>query len=625
MIPKQMEAFLRERLPEQTWKNRLVREPDGRCYMEFGSADVDRLGRLGIEVDPLGPRNVICMWDEKSPLEVGGYLVVDNLAMGQPSIGGIRMLRDITPSTVHNLARGMTLKNAAADLPFGGGKLGIMAERSLTSSERTEVLRHIAHLIYKYRLVFLPGPDVGTNDADMKTIAIESGLDNAVSKPADMGGSRAEQLGAAGGGMVIALQTLLEEMPRLKSLPQFANLPTPEGRDPKELSVLIQGFGAVGAHAAHALAAYGARVVGVSDALGYLYDPYGLPVEELFQMWQEGGQVTRRYFNQTVGDRWGVSHTKYSSAPNDLLRESAYCLMPASPVANYMDVEESGSMAVPCRAANWSVIIEGANTYSPERSARIARARMERELYRQCGVMIATDFLVNSGAVIFAAQEQLIKTPSHLRIPDEMLGDRKAVEGWLQEHAGELQELAEKRRQAAEARREEVIRRNMRELVDVLVSNEDVLPCDAAERISIRRIARREADRTAVEIMSPIPTILVTQTVRDAAAELVEAGCPILAVVSQEGELAGVVTDWDVTRAAALGNSSDQPLEQVMSKHVISVAPSEHILEIIRKLEHHEISAMPVVDQGKVLGVVSAEMLARRSLLSLLQSQAENE
>jgi glutamate dehydrogenase/leucine dehydrogenase/CBS domain-containing protein len=616
MIPKRMEAFLHERLPERTWKNRLEREPDGRCYMEFSATDVDRLARLGIEVDLLGPRNVICMWDEESPLEVGGYLVVDNLAMGQPSIGGIRMLRDITPSAVHNLARGMTLKNAAADLPFGGGKLGIMAERSLTPRERTEVLRRVAHLIYKYRLIFLPGPDVGTNDADMKTVAIENGLDNAVSKPGDMGGSRAEQLGAAGGGMVIALQALLEEMPRLKSLPQFANLSVPGFNQVSDLSVLIQGFGAVGAHAAHALAAFGARVIGVSDALGYLYDLEGLPVEELFQMWQDGFQVTRNYFNETLAKRWGVSRTKYSSAPNDLLRESAFCLMPASPVANYLELDEGRATT-----GNWTVIIEGANTYSPERSRRRARARMERDLYRQHGVLIATDYLVNSGAVIFAAQEQLIKTPSHLRIPDEMLGDRKAVDGWLQERADELQDLAEVRRKAAEARREEVIRRNMRELVDLLVSGEDLLPCDAAESISVRRIAKREGDRTAAEIMSPIPTIKVTQTVRDAAAELVEAGCPILAVVSAEGELAGVVTDWDVTRAAAQGSAADQPLEQVMSRQVISVTPAEHILDIIRKLEHYEISAMPVVDQGKVLGMVSADVLARRSLLGLLQSQ----
>src|SRR5512146_332499 len=183
MIPKRMESFLHERLPQATWENRLVRQGTMR-FMEFGPMDVDRLARLGIEVDRLGPRLVVCMWDESSPLEVGGYLVVDNLAMGRPSMGGIRMLPDLAPSVVHNLARGMTLKNAAADLPYGGGKSGIVASRDLSPAEHAEVIRRFAHLIYRYRDIYLPGPDVGTNDADMKTIAVENGIDNALSKPA---------------------------------------------------------------------------------------------------------------------------------------------------------------------------------------------------------------------------------------------------------------------------------------------------------------------------------------------------------------------------------------------------------------------------------------------------------
>src|SRR3990172_4310625 len=177
MIPARMESFLRERLPERTWKNRLRREPDGRCYMEFTTTDVDRLARLGIEVDKLGPRLVVCLWDEASPLEIGGYLVVDNLAMGQPSMGGIRMLPEVPPSAIHNLARGMTLKNAAANLPYGGGKSGIVAERSLEPEQRTEVIRGVAPLIRRYQKTYLPGPDVGTNDPDMRLIAAENRLD----------------------------------------------------------------------------------------------------------------------------------------------------------------------------------------------------------------------------------------------------------------------------------------------------------------------------------------------------------------------------------------------------------------------------------------------------------------
>ena len=294
MIPKQMELFLKAHIPEQTWENRLVCE-NGKCFIDFGPLDVDRLGRLGIEVDSLGPKLLSCMWDDESPIEVGGYLVVDNLAMGRPSMGGIRLAPDLTPSTVHNLARGMTLKNAAANLPYGGGKAGIIASSNLSPEIHQEVIRSFAQLIYRYRDIYLPGPDVGTNDADMKTIAIMNGLDNALSKPVEMGGNRIDQLGAAGGGLAIALDALLHEMTRLTNLPQFSN---PQIIDSNEITVLIQGFGAVGANAARFINKFipNARIIGISDVSGYLYDPAGLPTEELFDYWKVKKVVSKPYY-----------------------------------------------------------------------------------------------------------------------------------------------------------------------------------------------------------------------------------------------------------------------------------------------------------------------------------------
>ena len=165
--------------------------------------------------------------------------------------------------------------------------------------------------------------------------------------------------------------------------------------------------------------------------------------------------------------------------------------------------------------------MEGANTYSPDPVRKTARARMEQAVYRQRGTLIATDYLVNSGGVIFAAQEKLIRTPDELRIPQEMLGNREAVDGWLRSHAAEFAALAEKRRLAGEKHREEAIRRNMRELVDLLVDDSDMLPCHAAERISVRRIASKESGRTAADLMEPLPTIEVTCSLQEAAAKLV--------------------------------------------------------------------------------------------------------
>jgi glutamate dehydrogenase/leucine dehydrogenase/CBS domain-containing protein len=620
MIPKRMFAYLREHLPASTWETRLIRRGSA-AFLEFDVTALDRLARLGIEVDQLGPRLVVCMWDEASSTEIGGYLVVDNLAMGCPSIGGIRLLPEITPATIHNLARGMTLKNAAANLPYGGGKAGIVAEPGLSPQQHTEVVRGFARLLAHYRDLYLPGPDVGTNDADMKTIAIENGLDSVVSKPADMGGNRIDQLGAAAGGVIIALHALLQEMPRLRVLPQWTYLRLPAL---EALTIIIQGFGAVGAHAARMVRQYlpGAKVIGISDGTGYLYDAEGLPVEELFHMWQEQGVVTYPYFLKQLAGR--VASTKYSTQPNDLLREDAFCLIPAAPIANYLDTDPTSRPSVTVdRMGRWTLSVEGANTYSPDPARKLARARMERAVYRQRGVLIATDYLVNSGGVIFAAQEQLIKTPERLSVPDTMLGNREAVDCWLAQHAEAFAMLAEQRRQAAEAYRETVIRHNMRELVDLLISDADMLPCEAAERISVRRIAARERGRTAADLMEPIPTITLNASIHEAAAALVEAGRAMLAVVTLQGELAGVVTRWDMTRAIAQSMSDDRPLEQLMTREVIVASPSDTILEIVRKLEYHDISAMPVVEQGAVLGMVSADLLAQRSLLRLLQSQMD--
>ncbi len=622
MIPKRMETFLRERLSERTFRER-VQQDGGKHFLEFNSLDEEELAQLDIVVDNLGPRLVVCMWDEEAPVEIGGYLVVDNLAMGRPSMGGIRMLPDVTPAAIHNLARGMTLKNAAAQLPYGGGKSGIVAERGISDEEHTAVVRGFARLIHRYNPIYLPGPDVGTNDADMKTIAIENGLNNALSKPVDMGGNRIDELGAAAGSVVIALDELLKEMPRLKALHQFADLRIPS---PKKLTVLIQGAGAVGAHAARLLQEIlpGSRLIGISDFLGYLYDDGGLPVDELFRLWKERGLVSRHYYQEHLAGEQGQPCTKYSNSPNELLRESAFCLIPAAPMPNYLNVDASTkpSMTVD-RMGHWSVIVEGANTYSPDPERKAIRTRMEREVYHRRGVLIATDYLVNSGGVIYAAHEHLIKTPVHLRIPDEALGDREAVDRWLDDKAAELEALSHKRLVAAELYRDEVIRSNMRELVDLLVADADRLPCEAAENISIRRIATRESHRTVADIMDSIPTISAEGTIQEAAKLLIAGESSILAVVSKGKELTGVVTDWDITQATAQDLHNDIPLGKIMTRNVISASPGDSYLEVIRKLRHYRISAMPVVDEGTVRGVISAQLLAQRSLLRLLQSQQE--
>jgi glutamate dehydrogenase/leucine dehydrogenase/CBS domain-containing protein len=620
MIPKKMDEYLRDHLPEAAIQNRL-KQDGGMCFLEFGPTDEHLLARLGITVDKLGPRLVACIWDEASRPEIGGYLVVDNLSMGSPSMGGIRMLPDITPLDIHNLARGMTLKNGAANLPYGGGKSGIVAERNLTPEAHTEILRCFARLIRRYRDVYVPGPDVGTHDLDMKTVAMQNGLDSAVSKPHEMGGNRIDELGAAAGGIIEALVTLLEIMPRLRVLPQFSNLEIPT---PENLTVLIQGFGAVGAHTARILKERlpDAKTSGISDLEGYLYDESGLPVDKLFNIWKQRKLVTNYYYTDHIAPQGYPYSTKFSTEANNLLRESAFCLIPAAAVFKYLGVlaSEDASMNVNSMG-DWSVIVEGANTYSSDPNQKAARTRMEQVVYRRKGVMIATDYLVNSGGVIFAAQEQMIKTPDHLQIPEKMLGNPPAVERWLISHAKEFAELSEKRLEAGEANREKVIRRNMIELIDLLASDPLLLPCGAAERISLQRLTARESARTAKDIMIPMKTIKINGSVQEAAALITDGLNNIIAVVSQEGKLTGVVTAWDIARAVANGVCENLSLENIMTRNVIFASPVDSFLDIVRELEQNQISAMPVVEDGQVLGMINSDLLAHRYLLQYLESK----
>ena len=82
-----------------------------------------------------------------------------------------------------------------------------------------------------------------------------------------------------------------------------------------------------------------------------------------------------------------------------------------------------------------------------------------------------------------------------------------------------------------------------------------------------------------------------------------------------------MISNWDITKAASRGPIENAKLDEIMTRQVISASPTDKILDIVRKLEHYEISAMPVLDNGKVIGMVGTDILARRSLYRLLQSQ----
>ena len=160
----------------------------------------------------------------------------------------------------------------------------------------------------------------------------------------------------------------------------------------------------------------------------------------------------------------------------------------------------------------------------------------------------------------------------------------------------------------------------MSELVDLLASNSDLLPCQAAERISVRRLAEKEGERTAKDIMEPMPMVRVNTPLTRVAALIVQGRGNIIAVLGDDERLVGVLTTWDITRAVAEG-ACEGSLEAIMTKRVVSAGPAARIPDIVRELEQNRISAMPVVEEGRVLGMVSSDLLAQRYLPQLLRAQ----
>jgi glutamate dehydrogenase/leucine dehydrogenase len=116
--------------------------------------------------DELGPEKVVELYDPQSQLQA--VLVIDNVAKG-PAIGGVRMASNATVEECVRLARAMTLKNAAAGLPHGGGKAVIIGDPGMPIEKKERLIRSFAHAIRDI-VEYFPGPDMGTDEVAMAWI-----------------------------------------------------------------------------------------------------------------------------------------------------------------------------------------------------------------------------------------------------------------------------------------------------------------------------------------------------------------------------------------------------------------------------------------------------------------------
>ncbi|MDD4332461.1 MAG: CBS domain-containing protein, partial [Methanosarcinaceae archaeon] len=105
-------------------------------------------------------------------------------------------------------------------------------------------------------------------------------------------------------------------------------------------------------------------------------------------------------------------------------------------------------------------------------------------------------------------------------------------------------------------------------------------------------------------------TIEGKHTVREAAKKIWENSFNHLTVVSEKGELIGIVTAWDISKAVA-ENSFDS-VESIMTKKVFTCTPNEPVDLAARRLDIKGVSAMPVIDsERQVVGIITSDDISK--------------
>src|SRR6266705_595050 len=199
-----------------------------------------------------------------------GYRVQHNLARG-PAKGGIRYHPSVTLDEVKALASWMTWKCATVNIPYGGGKGGVVCDPKKMSQHELEGMTRryaseISVIIGPERDI--PAPDVYTNAQTMAwimdTYSMTVGstqLGVVTGKPLPIGGSQGRGEATARG-----VQFVTREACREKGIPL------------RGARVAVQGFGNAGSVAARLLSEDGATVIAVSDSSGGICNTRGLDI-----------------------------------------------------------------------------------------------------------------------------------------------------------------------------------------------------------------------------------------------------------------------------------------------------------------------------------------------------------
>ena len=123
-----------------------------------------------------------------------------------------------------------------------------------------------------------------------------------------------------------------------------------------------------------------------------------------------------------------------------------------------------------------------------------------------------------------------------------------------------------------------------------------------------------EEDTLDQVMSSPVVTMKVTDTLAVAARKMIKANIGSV-VVADRGKLVGIVTERDVTRQIIKGSTVlKEPIRKVMSKLRVTAAPKTSIQEAFELMLENKVRRLPVVDNGKLLGIVTDKDLMRSVL-----------
>ncbi len=300
--------------------------------------------------------------DDDSVQVFTGYRVQHDSALG-PTKGGVRYHPDVNLGEVAALAMWMTWKCALVGLPYGGAKGGVRCNpRTMSQNELQRMTR-------RYTAEFvsvigpdkdIPAPDVGTNAQTMAwmmdTYSQQRGYavpGVVTGKPIVIGGSRGREEATGRGVVTVALEAL-------------GMLKVPA----EDATVVIQGFGNVGFHAARTFHEEGARVIAVSQSTGGIYNSAGLDIQALTRHQSEGRPLATFPGTTPVTNQ-------------ELLELDCTVLVPA---ALSEQITKKNARHIKCK-----ILAEGANGPTTLEADQILEEK---------GVMVIPDILANSGGVI---------------------------------------------------------------------------------------------------------------------------------------------------------------------------------------------------------------------------------